>query len=73
PSTKPPTTLNSRQADRRWSETEAGPQPVTVHSSIDVTTNTYMEVIESVQRDALDALMPLLFGERNDGKRTGNG
>ncbi|MEV3965592.1 alpha/beta hydrolase, partial [Nocardia sp. NPDC050193] len=30
PSTKPPTTLNSRQADRRWSETEAGPQPVTV-------------------------------------------
>ncbi len=39
----------------------AGVQPATVqrilrHSSITVTTGTYVEVIEAVQRDALDSM-----------------
>ena len=43
-----------------------GVQPATVqrilrHSSITVTTGTYVEVIEAVQRDALDS-MGTLFG-----------
>lgn len=44
-------------------------QRVLRHSSIDVTTSTYMEVIESVQRDALDGLMSLLFGENHEDNR----
>jgi integrase len=48
-------------------------QRVLRHSSIDVTSNTYMEVIESVQRDALDALMPLLFGDSHEDKHEGPG
>ncbi|MGY5205428.1 integrase core domain-containing protein [Nocardia gipuzkoensis] len=32
PNTRAPTTLNNHHADRRWSEPEAGPELVTVHS-----------------------------------------
>jgi integrase len=47
-----------------------GVQPATVqrilrHSSITVTTGTYVEVIETVQRDALDS-MSSLFGAEFD-------
>jgi len=47
-----------------------GVQPATVqrilrHSSITVTTGTYVEVIEAVQRDALDS-MGSLFGGHTD-------
>jgi integrase len=47
-----------------------GVQPATVqrilrHSSITVTTGTYVEVIEAVQRDALDS-MGSLFGAELD-------
>jgi hypothetical protein len=46
-------------------------QPATVqrilrHSSITVTTGTYVEVIEAVQRDALDS-MATLFAHTGDG------
>jgi hypothetical protein len=34
-----------------------------VHSSITVTTGTYVEVIEAVQRDALDSMGSLLSVE----------
>ncbi len=34
PNAKPRTTLNNHHADRRWSETEAGPLLVTVQSSL---------------------------------------
>lgn len=40
-------------------------QRVLRHSSISVTTNTYMEVIESVQRDAVDALNSLFSGSHD--------
>jgi hypothetical protein len=41
-------------------------QRILPHSSIFVTTNTYVEVIEAVQRDALDA-MGNLFTHARDG------
>ena len=34
-------------------------QPILRHSSITVTTSTYVEVIEAVQRDALDSMSTL--------------
>lgn len=40
-------------------------QRILRHSSISVTTNTYMEVIEYVQRDAVDALNPLFSGSHD--------
>ena len=48
-----------------------GVQPATVqrilrHSSITVTTGTYVEVIEAVQRDALES-MGTLFAHTGDG------
>ena len=48
-----------------------GVQPATMqrilrHSSITVTTGTYVEVIEAVQRDALDS-MGTLFAHTGDG------
>jgi integrase len=47
-----------------------GVQPATVqrilrHSSITVTTGTYVEVIEAVQRDALDSMGSLFGGDAN--------
>jgi integrase len=50
-----------------------GVQPATVqrilrHSSITVTTGTYVEVIEAVQRDALDS-MGTLFAQTGDGSK----
>lgn len=41
-------------------------QRILRHSSISVTTNTYMEVIQPVQRDALDTLKPLSGGSHNE-------
>jgi integrase len=48
-----------------------GVQPATVqrilrHSSITVTTGTYVEVIEAVQRDALDSMGSLFRGPAAD-------
>lgn len=50
-----------------------GVQPATVqrilrHTSITVTTGTFVEVIEAVQRDALD-LMGSLFAHVDDGSK----
>jgi integrase len=49
-----------------------GVQPATVqrilrHSSITVTTGTYVEVIEAVQRDALDSMGSLFHGQADAG------
>ena len=41
-------------------------QPILRHSLITVTTGTYVEVIEAVQRDALDS-MGTLFAHTGDG------
>ena len=49
-------------------------QPATVqrilrHSSITVTTGTYVEVIEAVQRDALDSMASLFAGHTDASTR----
>jgi hypothetical protein len=51
-----------------------GVQPATVqrilrHSSITVTTGTYVEVIAAVQRDALES-MGTLFAQNDDGSKS---
>ena len=46
----------------RWAVQPATVQRILRHSSITVTTGTYVEVIEAIQRDALDS-MGSLFGE----------
>lgn len=52
-----------------------GVQPATVqrilrHSSITVTTGTYVEVIEAVQRDALDSMSTLFAHTGDDSGRS---
>jgi integrase len=47
-------------------------QRILRHSSISVTTGTYVEVIEAVQRDAIDT-MNVFFEEQDDGDGAGVG
>ncbi|MQY24866.1 hypothetical protein NRB56_04190 [Nocardia sp. RB56] len=49
--TRPPTTLNNHHADRRWSDTEAGPQPVTVHHTRDPGTQSRRSPAARRQRE----------------------
>ncbi|HEU5470619.1 MAG TPA: hypothetical protein VFV67_08195 [Actinophytocola sp.] len=50
----------------------AGVRRVLRHSSISVTTGTYVEVIEAVQRDAIDT-MSVFFDEQDDSDGAGVG
>jgi hypothetical protein len=49
------------RSSSRWGVQPATVQRIRRHNSITVTTGTYVEVIEAVQRDALDS-MGSLFG-----------
>jgi hypothetical protein len=58
-----------RDAALHDGRTAATVQRILRHSSITVTTGTYVEVIEAVQRDALDTMGTLLANVDDDSQR----
>jgi hypothetical protein len=53
----------------RWACKPATVQRILRHSSITVTTGTYVEVVEAVQRDALDSMSTLFAHAGDDSRR----